>query len=77
MSKRLLLVALLFFIFPLFSLNPPQAVFAQDKSNGSQELCLPGVYLSQATDCLPLGPSEYLTRMAKSGITFPLAPLAA
>jgi hypothetical protein len=45
--------------------------------NHSTVLCLPGVYLASPTDCLPLGPSDYLTRMASLGITFPLQPLPA
>jgi hypothetical protein len=35
-------------------------------------LCLPGVYLSDPQDCLPLGPSDYLTQMASVGMNFPL-----
>jgi hypothetical protein len=35
-------------------------------------LCLPGVYLADPQDCLPLGPSSYLTQMATFGINFPL-----
>lgn len=38
-------------------------------------LCTPGIYLAQAGNCLPLGPSAYLTRMAKLGIIFPLRPM--
>ena len=40
-------------------------------------LCMPGVYMVDPQDCLPLGPSSYLTRMAEMGITFPLRPLDA
>jgi hypothetical protein len=39
-------------------------------------LCLPGIYLYDPGDCLPAGPSGYLTQMAQKGITFPLAPLS-
>jgi hypothetical protein len=45
--------------------------------NHSTSLCQPGIYLASPTDCLPLGPSDYLTRMASLGITFPLQPLPA
>ena len=38
-------------------------------------LCMPGIYVQDPGDCLPAGPSTYLTRMAGSGITFPMAPL--
>jgi len=39
-------------------------------------LCLPDIYMMDAVDCLPAGPSSYLTEMAGHGITFPLPPLA-
>ncbi len=59
----------------------PLPVSAADQTrkpqNHSTVLCLPGVYLASPTDCLPLGPSDYLTRMASMGITFPLQPLPA
>lgn len=45
-------------------------------SKSSTVLCLPGVYLNDPGDCLPAGPSQYLTQMAQHGITFPLPPLA-
>lgn len=35
-------------------------------------LCPPGVYQFSAIDCLPAGPSEYLTHYAKTGIVFPI-----
>lgn len=34
-------------------------------------VCEPGVYLTQPDDCLPLGPSNYLTDLARAGITLP------
>ena len=40
-------------------------------------VCEPGVYLSAPDDCVPLGPSSYLTNLAKLGITFPPRPLPA
>jgi hypothetical protein len=40
-------------------------------------LCLPGVYLTDPQDCLPLGPSSYMTQMAGLGISFPLLSLPA
>jgi hypothetical protein len=38
-------------------------------------LCLPGIYMEGSSECLPLGPSTYLTDMARQGITFPQMPL--
>ncbi|MCH7481008.1 MAG: L,D-transpeptidase [Chloroflexi bacterium] len=43
----------------------------------TETLCLPGVYNSSPPDCLPLGPSAYLTRQAQAGLSLPLEPLAA
>lgn len=50
---------------------------AKNPQNHSTALCPPDVYLTSPTDCLPLGPSDYLTRMASYGITLPLLPLPA
>jgi lipoprotein-anchoring transpeptidase ErfK/SrfK len=40
-------------------------------------VCAPNVYLTTPDDCLPSGPSPYLTDMAKLGLTFPPRPLLA
>ena len=40
-------------------------------------LCLPGVYAQDPGDCLPAGPSAYLSAMAQQGMTFPIKPLPA
>jgi lipoprotein-anchoring transpeptidase ErfK/SrfK len=50
-----------------------------DSSSAPQPgaLCLPGIYVQTPGDCLPAGPSAYLTQMAKLGITFPLTKLPA
>jgi hypothetical protein len=37
----------------------------------------PGIYTSTPYDCLPLGPSEYLTQNAAQGIPYPSRPLPA
>jgi lipoprotein-anchoring transpeptidase ErfK/SrfK len=38
-------------------------------------VCPPGVYSSTSAGCLPMGPSEYLARIAASGIPDPILPL--
>ena len=38
-------------------------------------LCLPGIYMTDPQDCLPLGPSSYLTQMASIGIELPLTSI--
>ncbi len=40
-------------------------------------LCQPGVYQNISTDCLALGPSEFLTDIAQLGIIYPPRPLPA
>lgn len=53
-----------------------QAVTGVESYTGDA-LCLPDVYPSDPGDCLPMGPSTTLTRMAQIGIFFPLRPLPA
>jgi hypothetical protein len=38
-------------------------------------VCPPGVYETAPDGCLPLGPSEYLTQIAATGIPYPILPL--
>lgn len=72
-------------LFLLLALVPPQhiPVAAQSKMPASPEpasgsvVCPPGVYTSAPSDCLPLGPSEYLTGIAETGIPYPILPLPA
>lgn len=52
--------------------NPVQA---ERDYGSSTALCMPGVYFSDPGDCLPAGPSKYLTEMAEKGITFPITDL--
>lgn len=40
-------------------------------------VCPPAVYRVAPEDCLPIGPSEYLTEMAGMGMTIPSSPLPA
>jgi lipoprotein-anchoring transpeptidase ErfK/SrfK len=35
-------------------------------------LCLPGIYMTDPQNCLPIGPSSYLTQMASVGMELPL-----
>jgi hypothetical protein len=56
---------------PAASLTEQQA-----QTEPAAVLCLPGIYTYLPGDCLPSGPSAYLSRMAEKGITLPLPPLA-
>jgi hypothetical protein len=72
-------------IFLLVSLLPIGNSTARAQGNASpgQEpqdgsvVCPPGVFRSTPDDCLPLGPSEYLTQTTAEGIPYPILPLPA
>ena len=60
----------------------PASVAAQgeippEESSSGAVVCPPGVYLTPPDDCLPLGPSAYLTELAALGIPNPARPLPA
>jgi lipoprotein-anchoring transpeptidase ErfK/SrfK len=65
-------------IIATFAFTP---VRAQDTTppepDSGAVVCEPGVYLTTPDDCLPLGPSAYLTDLARLGMTFPPRPLPA
>jgi hypothetical protein len=64
----------------VFSLLPSRSVTAQNTITAEAEpgevLCAPDVYLSDPGDCLPLGPSQTLTELARQGFPYPTQPLA-
>ena len=75
-----------FFLLISFSLlaltNPIHTVSAQqtpqpDEPDSGAVVCEPAAYLSTPSDCVLLGPSQYLNEMAKLGMTFPPRPLPA
>jgi hypothetical protein len=78
LMKRSLYIFVLFAL--VFTLQPPLKANAQEatppENNAGAVICAPDVYLAPPSDCLALGPSEYLTQMAQLGITVPLKPLA-
>jgi len=45
------------------------------ESNNSSVICTPGIYFTDPGDCNPTGPSMYLSKMAKIGMTFPITEL--
>jgi len=60
------------------SLSQPSITIAQGtEPDSGSVVCGPDAYFSTPDDCLPLGPSEYLTEMAKLGLTIPPRPLPA
>ncbi len=76
--KRTLTTLLITFILLAF---PPLHATAQDsvpiEPDSGAVVCPPGVYLASPGDCIPLGPSAYLTGLAQLGMTFPPRPLPA
>ncbi len=77
MKNRWLVLAILCGIL----LAPVLPVYAEDGKTGEPypgtAICLPDAYLNKPGNCLPLGPSQTLTELAKKGITFPPRPLPA
>jgi lipoprotein-anchoring transpeptidase ErfK/SrfK len=71
----------IFGIALLLSSLPSEAVRAQDsippEADSGAVVCVPGVYLTEPDDCVALGPSAYLTGLARLGITIPPRPLPA
>lgn len=67
------------FLFTIFALiltsYTVQAQETEPESGGV--VCEPGVYLYPSGDCQPMGPSAYLTDLARFGITLPPRPLPA
>jgi lipoprotein-anchoring transpeptidase ErfK/SrfK len=70
----------LLLVLPLAFLRSDR-VFAQDslppEPDSGGIVCEPGVYLADPGDCIPIGPSAYLTELARAGITIPPRPLPA
>ncbi len=78
MKPFVYLITIFTLFFSCFPALPAHAqTVDQPEQNSGAVVCAPGVYLSAPEDCLPLGPSEYLTAMARLGMTLPLQPISA
>ena len=79
MVKNFILPILI--LVSLSNFYPPVKASAQagsgEEPDSGAVVCAPGVYLTPPDDCLPLGPSSYITEMAKLGLTFPERALPA
>lgn len=79
MTKTILFPLIIFGL--LFSIFPAETAIAQNtpvtESESGEVLCAPGVYYSDPGECLPLGPSQTLTELARQGFPYPAQPLAA
>lgn len=62
--------------YPVYQASAYQAPQPNEPEDGAI-VCEPGVYTTTPEDCMVLGPSQYLTGLAKLGMTFPQRPLPA
>ena len=69
----LAVLSLAFSVLPAKIATPSLDTPTED--NSGAVVCAPDIYLQAPDDCLPLGPSEYLTQMANLGLTLPLKSL--
>lgn len=78
MQKIMLILiglAVVFTAIPVYTARAQDALPPEPDSGAV--VCPPGIYFTQPGDCLPLGPSAYLTDLARSGLTLPPRPLPA
>jgi hypothetical protein len=80
MKTSLLVISLIVCITaPAIVPNSVLAAFHENENpvvDNPVVLCMPGIYMYDPGDCLPTGPSSYLTHLAEEGITLPLLPLS-
>ena len=69
-------LALLLLITIFIPVHAQETTPAEEPFSGGI-VCEPDVYLVEPGDCLPLGPSVYLTSLAHLGLTLPQRPLLA
>ena len=62
----------MFSLLPAFSVNAQGTTPYEEPESGAV-VCPPGVYFDSPGDCLPAGPSEYLTQMGRLGLNIPRA----
>ena len=72
----LICFSLLITIDPVNKASAWQAAQIDEPESGAV-VCEPSAYAAIPDDCVPLGPSRYLSEMAKLGITIPQRPLPA
>ena len=68
-------ISILYLIATLCATSQSTAFAQVTEPESGTVLCAPGAYLIPPDDCLPSGPSTYITEMAQKGLTFPPRPL--
>ncbi len=79
MRKTLFISFLLVALLPSWNWSAPAldpSPSVPETASGSV-VCSPGIYAGVPSDCLPLGPSEYLAHVVAQGIPYPQIPLPA
>jgi lipoprotein-anchoring transpeptidase ErfK/SrfK len=80
MTRKIILyfltMGLLSSFFPKVDVQA-QGTVPEDEPPSGAVVCAPDAYMGAPSDCLPLGPSTFITEMAKLGLTFPQRPLPA
>ena len=79
MRKTIITILFTVFLLPSWNLTAPlrsQASPDIEPDSGSV-VCPPGIYINTPSECLPLGPSAFLSKSASEGITYPIVPLPA
>ena len=78
MRKILMILSALSVFLAALPMLPAQAQDAlPPEPDSGAVVCSPGIYLAEPEGCLPLGPSAYLTDLARRGLTVPPRPLPA
>jgi lipoprotein-anchoring transpeptidase ErfK/SrfK len=72
-----LMVSLLILLQGFSAVIRPLSISQQvaDTQSSPDLLCMPGIYMTDPQDCLPLGPSGYITQLATEGMRLPLVSL--
>lgn len=74
--KTIHLALLLALIISPLPVRAQETIPTEERFSGA-EVCAPDAYLTEPDDCLPLGPSVYLTGLARIGLSLPPRPLPA
>jgi lipoprotein-anchoring transpeptidase ErfK/SrfK len=75
--KKIIMAFAMFILFASTNIAHAQGTPPQPEPDTGGVVCEPGVYLSEPVDCVPLGPSTYLTDLSRLGMTIPPRPLPA